>query len=77
MPKQQAKGFDDFFHNKTNFKIAFRPTNPMVLGNTATVRLSATYSYVDAKSGEAMKFTVGYDGELEKTGERWVWKKLQ
>ncbi|MBI4503111.1 MAG: protein kinase, partial [Gemmatimonadetes bacterium] len=76
MPKQQSKAFGDFFRNKNNFKMNFRVTDLVLSGSTATVKLNASYSYVDAKSGEKKSQTVSYVGELEKTGDAWVWKKL-
>ena len=54
----------------------FRVTGLAITGGTATVKLNASYSYVDAKSGEKKNQTVSYVGELEKTGDAWVWKKL-
>ena len=84
LTKEAAKGWDDFFKNKTNFKadlkvekVDYREASGS-LGPTATASISARYTYTDTKtnkSGESPRLF--YRAVLQQFGDNWVWRDLR
>jgi serine/threonine-protein kinase len=84
LTKEAAKGWDDFFKNKSNFKavlrvrsVDYKPASG-ALGPTATASISAKYTYLNTrtnKPGESPNLV--YSAVLQQFGDTWVWRDFR
>jgi serine/threonine-protein kinase len=73
---QTEKGWEQFFRNKRDFRATLRIVSVDMQGRIASVKLSATYSFMDLKTGKQREMPAEYTAVLEKTSTGWDWKKF-